>query len=103
MADFGNAPPIPDDVWIAKYPAAGKPPQMTIWALGAPTDTPNWTNGQRIHQLQQNLMQAWGGTINYKIDPDIDNATIVAGNSAKAYSYADSSIDYPGAKQTWAL
>lgn len=102
--DFSKASPTPDDVWIAKYPAQGQPPQLTIWALGKLTDAPNWTNSQRIHQVQQNLVQAWGSTTTYKIDPDIENATIVATNGAKTYSsYTYTEVDYPGATETCAM
>ncbi len=75
--DFSSATPIPDDVWIAKYPAQGQVPQVTTWALGKLPDSPNWTSNQRIRQSQQNLVQAWGSATSYKIDFDIENATVV--------------------------
>lgn len=86
--DFSKASPIPDDVWIARYTATGQAPLLTIWALGALGYSPYWTNSQRIHQGQQNLMQAWGNTTNYKIDPDIEDAPVVNANTVvKAYTY----------------
>ncbi len=91
--DFAKASPVPDDVWIAKYPGTGNPPQLTIWGLGKLTDSPNWTNSQRIHQVQQNVAQNWSST-SYKVDPDIENAAVVNANAvAKSYSYGESNID----------
>ncbi|MFZ0814714.1 MAG: glycoside hydrolase domain-containing protein [Candidatus Sulfotelmatobacter sp.] len=101
--DFSKASPIPDDVWIAKYTATGQAPLLTIWALGALSDSPNWITNQRIHQGQQNLSQAWGSAANYQIDPDIENATIIAGNGSKDFStVSPSSFDYPGSCGTYA-
>lgn len=46
-------------------------------------------------------MQAWGSNTNYQIDPNIENATIIATNSVKTYSsYTYTNIDYPGAIST---
>ena len=85
--DFAKASPIPDAVWVAKYSAAGTPPQLTIWGLGKLGDSPNWTNGQRVHQVAQNLMQARSST-SYNIDPDIDNGPVINANAiAKPYLY----------------
>jgi photosystem II stability/assembly factor-like uncharacterized protein len=101
--DFSKASPIPDDVWIAKYTAPGQAPLLTIWALGTLGDSPYWTSSQRIHQGQQNLVQTWGSANSYQIDPDIENATIIAGNGSKNFStYSPSSFDYPGSCGTWA-
>jgi hypothetical protein len=98
--DFSQSSPIPDDAWIAKYTAQGQPPQMTIWGLGTLGDT-LWPNTQRIRQSQQNLLQAWGNATNYQIDPDIDNAVVVnANNGSKDYTYAYTTINYPGAIDT---
>jgi photosystem II stability/assembly factor-like uncharacterized protein len=106
IQDFAKASPIPDDVWIAKYPGTGNPPQLTIWGLGKLTDSPNWTNSQRIHQVQQNVAQNWSPT-SYKVDPDIENATVVDANAiTKTYTYgAAVNIDCTnlGALQTFPL
>jgi photosystem II stability/assembly factor-like uncharacterized protein len=105
--DFSKALPPPDDVWIAKYPNAGQAPQITIWSLGALPDSLSggngWSDNQRIHQFQQNIFQTWGSVTRYKIDPDIDNATIVAGTGAKVLSsYNFTNIDCAGAIATYA-
>lgn len=96
--DFAKASPIPDDVWIAKY---SSPPQFTIWGLGKLADSPNWTTGQRIRQVQQNVTQNWSSPNIYKIDPDIEDAPVVNPNAfAKSYTYTQTNIDCPGAIST---
>jgi hypothetical protein len=94
--DFVKASPIPDDVWIAKY---NSPPQLTIWGLGKLTDSPNWTNNQRIHQVQQNLAQAWT-TTTYNVDPDIENAAVLNANNGSKSLYLNTvtTLQYPGAE-----
>jgi hypothetical protein len=95
--DFTKASPIPDDVWVAKYTS---PPQLTIWALGALADSQNWTNGQRIHQIQQNVAQGWAAA-SYNVDPDIENAPVANPNAViKSYTYSSTNIDCPGAIST---
>lgn len=100
--DFSKASPIPDDVWITKTPASGKPPQVTIWNLGLSDNL--WPNSQRMHQflINQSSPTFGGQNLNEPIDDDIDNATIAsANNGAKTYStYNYSSINYPGAFQS---
>jgi photosystem II stability/assembly factor-like uncharacterized protein len=102
--DFSKATPIPDDVWVAKYPAQGQVPQVTTWALGKLPDSPNWTSNQRIRQSQQNLVQAWGSATSYKIDFDIENATVVDANNGSKLpsSYTYTSLNYPNATATYA-
>ena len=101
---WAHVSPLPDDVWIAQYPASGKPPAVTIWALGLSygmTDS-MWPSNQRIHQYTNTHNETWAGAT-FGIDSDIVNAEIVSNNGAKTHNYVYASIDYPGAKQTWAV
>jgi hypothetical protein len=101
--DFSKASPIADDVWIAKYTATSQAPLLTIWSLGVLGDPTYWTNSQRIHQGQENLFQEWGSSTSYQIDPDIEDATIIAGNGSKNFSTVTPvSFDYPGSCGTYA-
>lgn len=95
--DISAVSTIPDEIWIAK---ANNPPQVTIWNQGI-KDT-LWPNGQRIHQfLIDQPGVTWGGTA-LTIDYDIDNAAIAnANNGAKTYTYTTTSLDYPGATETY--
>jgi len=45
-------------------------------------------------------METYGGTHIFEIDPDIEDATIVAGTGTKTYSYAFTPISFPGALVT---
>jgi hypothetical protein len=105
QTDFANAGTIPDDVWIAKTPASGQPPSVTVWNLTPLTDVP-WPSNQRLHQFLIGQSGAnWGGqSLNENMDYDIDNATIAnANNGAKtASSYTFKSYEYPGSMYTWA-
>lgn len=102
QADWSTASPLPDDVWIAQTPLSGKPPHVTIWGLTNLSDA-QWgaSPGSRIHQFLGNYSQTWGG-VPFSVDTDIENATIAANNGAKTHTYTYTSIDYPGATQTWA-
>ncbi len=98
--DFSKASTIPDDVWIAKTPLAGKPPQVTTWNLGLMDKL--WPKSQRLHQflINQPSPTFGGQSLNELMDDDIDNATIANANAmAKTYSSYNysSSIIYPGA------
>jgi hypothetical protein len=74
--------------------------ERTTWSLGALADAPNWTSGQRIHQVQQNLAQGWSAT-SYSVDPDIENAAVANANAiTKSYTYSSTNIDCPGAIST---
>lgn len=96
--DFAKASPVPNDVWIAKY---SSPPQLTVWGLGKLADSTNWANGQRIHQVQQNLKQTWATTA-YFVDPDIENGPVVnANNGSKTFTYTYTNVNYPGATGTY--
>jgi hypothetical protein len=86
--------PLPDDAWIAQYPAAGKPPAVTTWNVGTTygmTDS-MWPNYQRIHQYTNTHNEAWGGTPTFGIDNDIVNAEIVSNNGITSYTYVYSSV-----------
>jgi hypothetical protein len=85
--DFAKASPVPNDVWIAKY---SSPPQLTVWGLGKLADSTNWANGQRIHQVQQNLKQTWATTA-YFVDPDIENGPVPSPLSCCCLSEVDGS------------
>jgi probable HAF family extracellular repeat protein len=96
--------PLPDDAWIAQYPAAGKPPAVTIWNLGTAygmTDS-MWPFYQRIHQYTNTHNEAWGGTPSFGVDGDIANAEIVSNNNVTNYTYntPPTNIDCPGAINT---
>ncbi|MFZ0730997.1 MAG: glycoside hydrolase domain-containing protein [Candidatus Sulfotelmatobacter sp.] len=99
--DISITSTIPDDIWIAKTPASGKPPQVTNWNQGI-KDT-LWPTSQRIHQFlidQTNV--TWGGVAITPIDEDIDNATVANTNAVtKLYSYGTpTTIDCPSAIDT---
>jgi hypothetical protein len=93
QADFTQAQPPPDDVWISQWNQ-----QRTIWHLTGLSDS-NWPVDQRIHQYMGSAScqytETWGG-LNLCIDPDIEDATIVNNTGSKTYSYAYGNIDYPG-------
>lgn len=88
-----------DAIWITKE---NNPPQVTIWNQGI--DDTLWPDTQRMHQfLIDQTGVTWGGvTFSPSVDDDIDNAPIAnANNGAKTYSYAYTTIDYPGATETY--
>jgi hypothetical protein len=87
--------PLPDDAWIAQYPATGKAPAVTIWGIGTAykmTDA-MWPSYQRIHQYTNTHSEAWGNTSSFGIDGDIVNAEIVSNNNMTNYTYGYSNID----------
>jgi probable HAF family extracellular repeat protein len=99
--------PLPSNAWIAQYPATGKPPNVSIWNLGASygmTDS-MWPSYQRIHQYSNTHNEAWGGTPSFGIDGDIVNAEIVSNNNVTTYNYQYSSVDCSnlGAMNTYPL
>ena len=100
--DFSQVSPLPDDVWIAQYPLPPNPPKVTTWGLGSLKDN-LWVSDQRIHQYLPNVPTTYGGTASHTIDPDIVDATIVAGNGSKSYNFAYSGISYPSAIVTYAI
>jgi photosystem II stability/assembly factor-like uncharacterized protein len=97
--DISATSTLPDDIWIAKTPAGGNPPQVTIWNQGIKDNL--WPHTQRIHQfLIDQGGVTWGGTA-LSIDYDIDNATIAyANNGTKTYSWSYTQISYPGSTGT---
>jgi len=93
-SDVSKVSPLPDDIWMAKYDN-----RVTTFGLGFSDSL--WPKDQRLHQIQQNLNQSFGGAGPFKVDPDIDDAQIAAGLGAKGYSsFNFSEIAYPGATQT---
>jgi probable HAF family extracellular repeat protein len=104
MPPYPPVSPLPSDIWVAKSDN-----RVTIWGLNSPgsglTDA-MWPKDQRIHQYKTDTSETWppGGTVTLKIDKDIANATIIAGNGGKSYSFENfSSIDCDGAQATSAL
>ncbi len=98
-----NVSPLPDDAWIAQYPAAGSPPSVTIWNIGTKygmTDS-MWPTYQRIHQYTNTHTESWGSTPQFKVDNDIVNAEIQRNNNATNYTYGYSNIDCAGAINTY--
>jgi len=90
---YGNPAPAQNDfkkvaglteLWVAKYPFAGNPPNITIWGLSPlcdPFSTPPctlWSNHQRIHQYLANQTASYGDNNSITVDPDIVDAQVVA-------------------------
>jgi hypothetical protein len=87
----GNAGP-PDDMWfgLADF-------RVTIWNMyahnGQGTPDSSWPNNQRMHQFITDSSVVVGG-INYPIDRDIVDATIVTTNLPKFVTLTPSQKDY---------
>ncbi|MGH9615594.1 MAG: glycoside hydrolase domain-containing protein [Acidobacteriaceae bacterium] len=91
--DFAAAQPTPADVWFPRYDD-----HITVWNLSYNLSTglsdSMWPNRQRIHQYMGGspggvpYSETWGG-VTHKIDVDIDDAAIDAGNGVKNYSFTE--------------
>jgi hypothetical protein len=108
--DFSEVSPTLDDIWIAKTPATGKPPQVTIWGLSPlcdPYSNPPcnmWDSNQRIHQFLIDQAGVKFGGVTLTIDDNIVDASVVAGTHvSKNYNYLFTEIDYPGGTATEGL
>jgi len=91
---YSAVSPSPTDVWIAKQDN-----RATIWGLTL-TDTA-WPQNQRIHQFGGPHSETWGNQNFPSIDTDIEDADVVGGNGTKSYSFTYTTIDYPGAIETF--
>jgi probable HAF family extracellular repeat protein len=96
--DFAKVSPLPDDVWIAKWPQpiTDPLPSVSIWGLGSLKDN-LWANSQRIHQYEDTVTSTYGGSLAHIIDPNIVDATIVRGTESKNYNFTFTSFDDPDA------
>jgi probable HAF family extracellular repeat protein len=96
-SDVSKVSPLPDDIWVAKG-------DNRVTTLGLSFSDSLWPKNQRIHQYFQDRQQAFGGTQNYQIDADIDDAQIAAGLGDKRYTgFTFSDVVYPGALTTSAI
>ncbi|HXC44348.1 MAG TPA: glycoside hydrolase domain-containing protein [Candidatus Dormibacteraeota bacterium] len=94
------------EAWISITPAAGKPPAVTIWGLGAgksyALSDSWWPQNQRAHQFLENIGSAGGGYVTYggvntgySIDYDVENLLIPGAEGTKPYIWVASSITAP--------
>lgn len=91
--NVATASPLPDAIWVAKYPVPPADGKATIWGLSPLPDNP-WPSNQRMHQYQNYNATSTGetyGGIAFVcpvdcIDRDIDDAPIAGGNGVKTYS-----------------
>ncbi len=81
--DFAVVAPAPDNIWIAKYPAAATTPS-SVSTLGlSPLCDPFaasgscelWANDQRSRQYTNSHGEMWAGFF-YQIDNDVDDASV---------------------------
>ena len=97
LADFSQASPMPNDVWIAQSPGPGGFPNVSIFNLGStgsklcdPSSSTCslWVSQQRMHQfLTKQVGVSFGGYTPNEIDDDIDFAALVPGIGNKEYTY----------------
>jgi photosystem II stability/assembly factor-like uncharacterized protein len=91
--------------WISITPAAGKPPAVTIWGLGAGksyalSDT-WWPQNQRAHQFLTDIGSSTAGFVTYggvntgySIDYDVENLLIPGAEGTKDYIWTTNVIDF---------
>ncbi len=86
QSDWLPASPVPDTVWISKWPEPGNPPKITIWGLSPLQDT-SWTNSQRIHQYYGDIQNVNYGGYALDIDENVEDAPAAGGNGKKSYTF----------------
>jgi hypothetical protein len=85
--DFAKVTPPLDDGWIAS--SNKKASTWGLWTLGGTTDTTLWAKDQRVHQYWIDHNETHGGQGPFKIDSDIEDATIINNQGVKTYTYTN--------------